>query len=1083
MRTPALPFPKLRWLPCLALLCAAPRADAAQLVLWSFDSLSGLSSGSSVGATVEVLSGSPLCTIRNSDIYSSGQTGTTYTDAGGTARAAGKAIGWSDFKKSGQSVDGQLDLSLNATGFSTLSLRFDYKQNKDNDGSENQMQLVYSTNGGSSFGSPVLFTVTDNNTWKTKSFALPASLNGQSNVVIRIEEDPSASNATEVNNILLIDNVEITGTAGGGSLSPVLTITSNTAGVPTTNPGALSGVVGDTQDPARQAIVISPADSDTADASLSGGVTSSSPSVATATLIRQTAAGQDTFTLSITPLAVGYTNFVVTISDPQSNAASYTLNYAVSAASATPGSSRYFTGASDASAALPVDADWMFVGNDEDEVLRLYSRSNSGPPVTSTDFRPSLGIAKEADIEAVIRVGNRLYWVGSHGNDRTGQSEPTRNMCFATDLAGTGATATLSYVSKFTSLKSNLISWDNANGHGLGAAALGLAASAATGVLPTVPAGFNIEGAVYLNGRTYLGFRAPLQNTTARNKALVIPVTNFTTIVNNGSGTMLFDAPIFLDLGGRCIRDMAVNAAGQIILLAGPTGDTSTITPAFALYLWDGNAATAPVRLSSEIDAAATSSGGSPEAIVAVPASLVRDAQVQVLHDCGTVVFYNDAIEAKDLSTRSFAKARGDVLTLGQQRIVTTVTDENNVVPGTGISLREALSAASFPDLITFAAALNASTLTLTNGQLSLTESLEVDASSLPGGITLSGGNATRIMEIAAGKNVTLRSLSLINGRANAGSAPGNAGAGIFNNGGTLTLAGVTLSGNTASNQGGGIYNTGSLVLNNCTLSGNTASVQGGGIANAAGILVLNHCTLSGNTATSQGGGLINVSGTVTLTNSIVAGNSSTNVQGSVSATGSLTSGNPLLAPLASYGGPTKTRPPLPGSPAIDAAAATTLSTDQRGAARPAGPLPDSGAVEALPFATLALVDTDADGIDDRLEPGYGLTVGTNDTAKDSDGDGITDAQELACMTNPLDPSSKLQLGGMTQTGTEAGTGKPVFSFSFPTFPGLEYEVQSSTTLQNFQPVAGTRFTATSFLRTLTLPLQTGRDFVRLKKF
>jgi hypothetical protein len=66
-----------------------------------------------------------------------------------------------------------------------------------------------------------------------------------------------------------------------------------------------------------------------------------------------------------------------------------------------------------------------------------------------------------------------------------------------------------------------------------------------------------------------------------------------------------------------------------------------------------------------------------------------------------------------------------------------------------------------------------------------------------------------------------------------------------------------------------------------------------------------------------------------------------------------LTSGNPLLAPLGNYGGPTPTMPPLPGSPAIDAgidAAASMFTTDQRGTGYPrlVGAHVDIGAVEGV---------------------------------------------------------------------------------------------------------------------------------------
>jgi hypothetical protein len=58
---------------------------------------------------------------------------------------------------------------------------------------------------------------------------------------------------------------------------------------------------------------------------------------------------------------------------------------------------------------------------------------------------------------------------------------------------------------------------------------------------------------------------------------------------------------------------------------------------------------------------------------------------------------------------------------------------------------------------------------------------------------------------------------------------------------------------------------------------------------------------------------------------------------------------DPLLGPLANNGGPTLTRLPLPGSPAIDAGNSAFPSpppTDQRGLPRTAGPAIDLGSVE-----------------------------------------------------------------------------------------------------------------------------------------
>jgi hypothetical protein len=64
----------------------------------------------------------------------------------------------------------------------------------------------------------------------------------------------------------------------------------------------------------------------------------------------------------------------------------------------------------------------------------------------------------------------------------------------------------------------------------------------------------------------------------------------------------------------------------------------------------------------------------------------------------------------------------------------------------------------------------------------------------------------------------------------------------------------------------------------------------------------------------------------------------------------SLTNGDPQLAALGDYGGPTPTMPPLAGSPAIDAgddSVTNSLATDQRGFPRRAGAHVDIGAVES----------------------------------------------------------------------------------------------------------------------------------------
>ncbi len=167
-------------------------------------------------------------------------------------------------------------------------------------------------------------------------------------------------------------------------------------------------------------------------------------------------------------------------------------------------------------------------------------------------------------------------------------------------------------------------------------------------------------------------------------------------------------------------------------------------------------------------------------------------------------------------------------------------------------------------------------------------------------------------------------------------------GGGIFLIEGTLIVTNSTFAGNIASGEGGGILtDSGTATLTNSTFSSNSAS-YGGGILNNGGNMTVSNSTVSGNTAGIKGGGLYNFPGTLTLTNSIVAGNTTDGVLGSddcdscgTQNSANLIGGAPQLAALGSYGGPTQTMLPLPGSPAICAGSPALdpagLTTDQRG--------------------------------------------------------------------------------------------------------------------------------------------------------
>jgi hypothetical protein len=317
-------------------------------------------------------------------------------------------------------------------------------------------------------------------------------------------------------------------------------------------------------------------------------------------------------------------------------------------------------------------------------------------------------------------------------------------------------------------------------------------------------------------------------------------------------------------------------------------------------------------------------------------------------------------------------------IALRQPFLVTTNSDD-----GFG-SLRRALLDADTltgSATISLASSLSGQTITLAS-ELSIARNVTIDATVLPGGLTLSGGGVTRIFSVGAGSTNTLTGLAITGGNGTGSSGYG----GAIRNAGTLILNRCALTEN-STYAGGAIYNPdGTLTMTNCTLAGNSAATYGGAIINDGGTLTLTHCTLAFNHANgtnenADGGGAIDNynEGTINLTACILAGNTIATENGpelwmetgTVTAThcflrdgtsstitnginGNLvgTTASPLnaqLAALANYGGTTQTLPPQPGSPAINAASAIPgLTFDQRGYPRSIGLAPDIGAVEGI---------------------------------------------------------------------------------------------------------------------------------------
>jgi hypothetical protein len=178
----------------------------------------------------------------------------------------------------------------------------------------------------------------------------------------------------------------------------------------------------------------------------------------------------------------------------------------------------------------------------------------------------------------------------------------------------------------------------------------------------------------------------------------------------------------------------------------------------------------------------------------------------------------------------------------------------------------------------------NAGTLTVSNSTLSGNGARGDAGGAILNDGTLSLANSTVAGNFAAigggilnntGGVATIQQDSRLSGNTAA------SGGGI-DNGGTLTVRGSTLSGNTATDfdfgghhfpgRGGGIDNFGVATIQDSVLSGDTGAVGGGIFNEAIATLDVRGSTFTGDTASDSGGALDNL-GTATIQESTISGN------------------------------------------------------------------------------------------------------------------------------------------------------------------------------------------------------------------
>jgi len=126
-------------------------------------------------------------------------------------------------------------------------------------------------------------------------------------------------------------------------------------------------------------------------------------------------------------------------------------------------------------------------------------------------------------------------------------------------------------------------------------------------------------------------------------------------------------------------------------------------------------------------------------------------------------------------------------------------------------------------------------------------------------GATISGGNAVRLFTVNPGVTLTLKNLTVANGRlagagrTNGASGDSFSGGAIYNNGGTVVALNCPFTGNTVS---GGNAGNGVVQLNGRGGDGGHGGhATGGAIGNNGGSVFLTNCAFTANSATGGTGG------------------------------------------------------------------------------------------------------------------------------------------------------------------------------------------------------------------------------------
>lgn len=229
-------------------------------------------------------------------------------------------------------------------------------------------------------------------------------------------------------------------------------------------------------------------------------------------------------------------------------------------------------GMANASAVVFLDETHFVVASDESNVLLTYVLDSDGPATARLDLSSAAGVfgkSTEIDLEGAARIGDQVYWIGSHGRNKDGKPRHNRQRLLATRVEKAASGAVLVPEGKgYSGLLDALLSDPRYE-------ALGLRRAAASS---PEQGGINIEGlAATPEGSLLVGMRSPLVG----GKTLLVPIRNPAQAVTGGKAVL--GDPILLDLGGLGVRDIVWSGREYFIIGGGVKGGAKA-----KLFRWSG---------------------------------------------------------------------------------------------------------------------------------------------------------------------------------------------------------------------------------------------------------------------------------------------------------------------------------------------------------------------------------------------------------------------------------------------------------------------------------------------------------------